>query len=79
MPLGVNVRSPVEALTAGPAVNRPGLAGVRTKVRSSDSPPPSVMFVAHPDRVVSPTLGAMTLGPLVNDGASLTLVIVMSK
>ena len=45
----------------------------------SDSPPPSVMFVAHPDRVVSPTLGAMTLGPLVNDGASLSLVIVMSK
>ena len=45
----------------------------------SDSPPPSVMFVAHPDRVVSPTLAAMTLGPFVNDGASLSLVIVMSK
>ncbi len=45
----------------------------------SDSPPPSVMLVAHPDRAVSPALGAMTLGPLVNDGASLALVIVMSK
>ena len=78
-PLGVYVRSPLDASTAGPAVNSAGFAGVRTNARLSDSPPPSVMLVAHPDRVVAPTLAAITLGPLVNEGLSLTLVIVIEK
>ena len=68
------------AATAGATANSDALVGVTTKVTSwpLSSEAPSEMAVAHPDTVCRPESSVtVSSAPAVNDGASLTLSMVI--